>query len=197
MDSGALTFMREFARTPMSVASVAPSGEALARRVTVPVPASGDPVVVELGPGTGAFTGSIQSLLGGRGHHLALDVNERFTTLLRDRFPGVDVVTGDARDLPALLAERNLPKADVVVSGLPWAAFGPALQTEILDAVTGALHPEGAFTTFAYVHAIRSGAARRFRRQIEERFDEVVPGRTVWANLPPALVYHCRRVSRD
>ncbi|MBE1586610.1 phospholipid N-methyltransferase [Nonomuraea angiospora] len=25
------------------------------------------------------------------------------------------------------------------------------------------------------------------------RFDEVVISRTVWANLPPALVYYCRR----
>lgn len=191
--STSLTFMSEFARDPMSVASLTPSGLALTGQVIAPVPAAGEPTVVELGPGTGSFTRAIQARLGGRGHHVALDVNERFTALLADRFPGADVVTADARDLGAVLGKLGLTHADVVVSGLPWAAFRPRLQHEILDAVTAALTPDGAFTTFAYVHARWSASARAFRRELDERFDEVVLGRTVWANLPPALVYHCRR----
>jgi phospholipid N-methyltransferase len=63
----------------------------------------------------------------------------------------------------------------------------------VLDAVLQALTPHGAFTTFAYTHARGSRPARRFRRMLADRFDEMVVGRTVWANLPPALVYHCRR----
>lgn len=193
MPTNALSFVREFAREPMTVASLIPSGRALSRRVTVPVPAAGDPVVVELGPGTGAFTALIQATLAGRGHHIAVDVNERFTALLAPQFPTVDVVTADARALPALLASRGHPYADVIVSGLPWAAFGRTRQRELLEAVVTALPPAGVFTTFAYVHARWSGPARRFHRALEDRFEEVVPGRTIWANLPPALVYHCRR----
>ena len=52
--------------------------------------------------------------------------------------------------------------------------------------------PHGAFTTFAYLHALWSPPARRLRRELERTFQEVVPGRTVWANLPAALVYHAR-----
>ncbi|GAA2533874.1 methyltransferase [Winogradskya humida] len=177
----------------MAVASLTPSGRALSQRVIAPVPSSGDPVVVELGPGTGSFTRMIQSQLAGRGRHIAVDVNERFTALLGDRFPGVDVLTADARHLPATLAGLGLENADVIVSGLPWAAFRRPLQREVLDAVVASLSPGGAFTTFAYVHARWTSPARHFRRALEERFDEVVVGRTVWANLPPALVYHCRR----
>ncbi|GAA0243044.1 SAM-dependent methyltransferase [Cryptosporangium japonicum] len=192
-DSDTMPFVREFVRDPFGVASVVPSGGALARRVTAPVAASGEPVVVELGPGTGAFTRSIQAALGGRGRHVALEVNTQFTGLLAARFPGVDVVGADARNLVEVLGGLGIKRADVVVSGLPWAAFRPARQTEILGAIAGALRPEGAFTTFAYVHARWSGPARRFRRLLDTRFEEVVVGRTVWANLPPALVYHCRR----
>ena len=177
----------------MSVASVAPSSRALARRMALPIPAAGDPVVLELGPGTGAFTRTIQVLLDGRGRHVAIEVNDRFTTLLARRFPGVEAVTADARDLAEVRARRGIGRADVIVSGLPWAAFGPDLQQRLLDEVAGALAPGGAFTTFAYVHARWSGPAVRFRRALRERFEEVVPGRTVWTNLPPALVYHCRR----
>jgi len=190
------TFMNEFARSPRTVASLTPSGRVLSRQIAVSVPASGDPVVVELGPGTGAFTQMIQTTLAGRGHHVAIDVNDRFTTLLADRFPGVEVVTADARRIGVVLGERGLDHADVVISGLPWAAFGRDLRSETMTAVADALTPDGAFTTFAYLHALWSGPARRFRRLLDERFEEVVAGRTVWANLPPAFVYHCRRPRR-
>lgn len=153
----------------------------------------GQPVVVELGSGTGAFSRTIQDRLDGRGRHIALDVNERFTALLTERFPGLDAVTADARDVSAILAERGLGQADAIVSGLPWASFRHERQRELLDAVVDALSPQGAFTTFAYVHARRFIPARRLRRSLADRFEEVVLGRTVWANLPPALVYHCRR----
>ncbi|MBB5083993.1 class I SAM-dependent methyltransferase [Nonomuraea endophytica] len=170
-----------------------PSGKALARQITSPIPAMGQPVVVELGSGTGAFSRAIQERLDGRGRHLALDVNERFTALLAERFTGLDAVTADARDLAAILAERGFGQADAIISGLPWASFRQERQRELLDAVVDALSPEGAFTTFAYIHARQFTPARRFRRLLADRFEEVVLGRTVWANLPPALVYHCRR----
>ena len=195
-DSATFTFMSEFARDPMTVASVVPSGRALTRQVIAPVPASGDPTVVELGPGTGVFTDAIQERLAGRGRHVAVDVNERFTALLTQRFPRLDAVSADARDLPAILGGLGLGQADVVVSGLPWAAFEQQAQREILDAVGKVLGPTGAFTTFAYVHARGTAPGRRFRRALDETFEEVVLGRTVWANLPPALVYHCRRPRR-
>ena len=196
MSSSTLSFACEFLREPRAVASVTPSSQALSRQVSLPIPASGQPTVIELGPGTGAFTRQIQATLGGRGHHLAVDVNARFTALLGERFPGLDAVTADARELPGLLRERGLPHADVIVSGLPWAAFDAGTQRDILDALTAVLHPDGGFTTFAYVHARWSGPARRFRSALHDRFEEVVLGRTVWANVPPALVYHCRRPRR-
>ncbi|RSM53323.1 SAM-dependent methyltransferase [Actinoplanes sp. ATCC 53533] len=161
--------------------------------MTSPVPSRGQPVVVELGPGTGAFSRTIQERLDGRGRHVALDINERFTALLTERFAGIDAVTADARDVSAILAERGLGQADAIVSGLPWAVFREERQRELLDAVVDALSPQGAFTTFAYVHARGFIPARRLRRSLVDRFEEVVLGRTVWANLPPALVYHCRR----
>ncbi|GAA0228869.1 hypothetical protein GCM10009539_12840 [Cryptosporangium japonicum] len=42
-----------------------------------------------------------------------------------------------------------LPRADVIVSGLPRAAFAPGHQDDLLDAVAGTLAPDGAFTTEA------------------------------------------------
>ncbi|MDF5757147.1 methyltransferase domain-containing protein [Spongiactinospora sp. TRM90649] len=193
MPSDASLFLSQFMRSPSLVGAVAPSSRALARSVTAPVPETGDPVVVELGPGTGPFTEAIQERLGGRGHHLAVEINEPMARLLESRFPGVDVVTADAETLPDLLRERGLGSADAVVSGLPWAAFSQDHQRRLLRAVLTSMSPTAAFTTFAYVHALPLSTARRFRRLLQIAFEEVVAGRTVWGNLPPAFVYTARR----
>jgi phospholipid N-methyltransferase len=183
-----VTFLLEFARHPKTVGAIAPSASRLARRILAPVPRRGEPVVVELGPGTGAFTVGIRARLGGRGRHVAIECNRRFARTLRQRFPDLEVVLGDAAAIGSVV-----PRADVVISGLPWALFAPDRQRRIVGATAATLAPNGAFSTFAYVHAYWTPAARRFRRLLEQHFEEVVTERTVWANLPPALVHHCRR----
>ncbi|MQA25365.1 MAG: SAM-dependent methyltransferase [Micromonosporaceae bacterium] len=186
-------FLREFARNPQRTGALAPSSPELAREAVLPIPSSGDPVVVELGPGTGSFTGAIQDRLSGRGHHVAVELNPRFAELLQVNFPAVDVATDDATHLASLLADRSIERADVIISGLPWAIFPDEVQTGLMDAVTASLCPAGAFTSFAYLHALRLPPARRFRALLRETFEEVVVGRTVWQNLPPARVYFARR----
>lgn len=188
-----MSFLLEFARDPMTVGAIAPSGSALAEVATAALPRTGAPVVVELGPGTGAFTGVIQQRLAGRGRHVAVEVNARFARRLAALHPAVDVVIADATDLTAVLLKRRLDRADVIISGLPWVAFAETDQRNVLSAVVDSLAPDGVFTTFAYVHTRWAPPARRLLRSLREGFDEVLISRTVWANLPPALVYYCRR----
>ncbi|WP_246148443.1 class I SAM-dependent methyltransferase [Nonomuraea turkmeniaca] len=175
------------------IGALAPSSRRLAATMCTPIPERGEPTVVELGPGTGPFTAEIQQRLAGRGHHLAVEVNGPLAQRLADRFPAVDVAHADAARLSDLLRERGLRQADVVVSGLPWAAFPDGLQRDLLSAVTAAMCQGAAFTTFSYIHAIPLSSARRFRELLAEQFEEVVRGRTVWRNAPPAFVFHARR----
>jgi phospholipid N-methyltransferase len=193
MSNDSALFLGQFLRAPSKIGAVAPSSRRLAANVCAPIPERGEPTVVELGPGTGPFTAEIQQRLAGRGHHLAVEVNDLMAQLLAERFPTVDVAHADAARLGDLLRERGLRQADVVVSGLPWAAFPEETQRDLLRAVTSAMSPVAAFTTFSYVHAIPLSSARRFRALLAERFEEVVPGRTVWRNPPPAFVFHARR----
>jgi phosphatidylethanolamine/phosphatidyl-N-methylethanolamine N-methyltransferase len=190
-------FLREFLRAPGRIGAVAPSSHSLAEAVIAPIPHGGHPVVVELGPGTGAFTKVIQSRLAGRGRHLAIEINQRLAHLLMARHPAVEVITGDATSAPALLAAHGIAAADVVVSGLPWLAFPHATKQAGLDAVASILNANGAFTTFGYGLTRPTPPARRFRQLLQQRFEEVVIGRTVIANLPPAFVYYARRPRTD
>lgn len=184
-------FLREFARDPLHTAAVAPSSPALAAAMVEPLPSSG--VVVELGPGTGAFTRAIQEHTAGRVRHLAVELNPRWAALLERRHPEVDVVRADARTLPALLAERGVPEADAVVSGLPWVAYSPGPDGRGLhDVIVDALSDDGVFTQFAYAWTRWAPPARRQLADLRAHFADVTIGPVVRANLPPAVVYTAR-----
>lgn len=186
-------FLDQWLRTPGQIGAIAPSSSRLARAICTSIPENGDPVVVELGAGTGPFTAEIQRRLAGRGRHLAIEINPTLAQLLRSRFAQTEVIEGDARLLPSLLAERGLRHADVVISSLPWAVFEPETQELLMTAALDVLAPHSVFSTFAYAHAAPLPGARRFRELAARHFEEVVPSRTVWRNLPPAFVLHARR----
>ncbi|HJP73167.1 MAG TPA: methyltransferase domain-containing protein [Pseudonocardiaceae bacterium] len=180
-------------RKPAVVGAIAPSSAMLAQRLAEVVPTVGTPTVVELGPGTGSVSAAISARLPASGRAVAVEIDATLVDYLRRTRPELEVVHGDAADLAMLLAGAGIERADAVVSGLPWALLGKQVQERIVDQVARALAPHGAFTTFAYVHALPMSPARRFRALLRTRFDEVLPTRCVWRNTPPAITYVCRR----
>lgn len=187
------TFLQRVVRNPGLVGAVAPSSPELAAAMAAVVPSTGSPVVVELGPGTGALSRAISQRLPESGRHIAIELDSGMVEHLRAELPWLEVIQGDAAELTALLDKAGVSRADVVISGLPWAVFSAELQRKILTEVGLALSATGAFTTFTYLHATGMKSARRFRQQLESNFDEVLVTRTVWRNVPPALFYVCRR----
>jgi phospholipid N-methyltransferase len=179
-------------RKPGQIGAVAPSSPSLAGVIASVVPTAGAPVVVELGPGTGAVTTAIDARLVPGARHLAVELDPRMADFLRQAHPGLEVVEGDAAKLQALLAERGVETADAIVSGLPWALFDHDTQASILSQVAAVIGPDGVFATFAYRHGMALSAARRFRRTLHATFAEVRLTPTVWRNMPPAFVYVCR-----
>ncbi|MGH3784029.1 MAG: class I SAM-dependent methyltransferase [Pseudonocardiaceae bacterium] len=186
--------LRAFLRDPTGIAAVTRSSPALATELSVSIPHSGEPVVVELGAGTGACTGVIQHRLCGRGRHIAVEVNPTFAELLTQRYPNVEVVCGEAAGLPKFLADRGAPSADVIISTLPWAPFAPsATQPPLLATLVESLVGGGTYTQVAYTWTRWAPPARRQLRQLRASFEEVVISETIWRNVPPACVYIARR----
>ncbi len=153
-------FLSVAVRRPGTVGAVWPSSAALAGLLASVVPRSGDPVVVEMGPGTGAVSIQIARRLPAGGRHLAVEVDPVMAGGLAQRLPGLEVINADACWMRVLLAARGVYRADVVISGLPWGLFSPAVQQTILGEVLAILPPEGCFTTFAYRHAAGLDSAR-------------------------------------
>jgi phosphatidylethanolamine/phosphatidyl-N-methylethanolamine N-methyltransferase len=181
--------LREFLRNPTGIAAVTPSSAAMATLLSVAIPESGEPVVVELGAGTGACTGVIQRRLCGRGRHIAVEVNPTFAELLTRRYSTVEVVCGEAEHLPMFLADRGAPFADVIISTLPWAPFARPLLATLVESLVGG----GAYTQAAYAWTRWAPPARRQLQQLRASFEEVVISETIWRNVPPARVYIARR----
>ena len=185
-------FFAAMLRKPAQIGAVAPSSPSLAGVIASVVPTTGAPLVVELGPGTGAVTTAIDARLDPGARHLAVELDPRMAGFLRQAHPGLEVVEGDAAKLQSLLEERGVEHADAVVSGLPWALFDDVTQASILSQVADVIGPDGVFATFAYRHGMALAAARRFRRTLHATFAEVQLTPTVWRNMPPAFVYVCR-----
>lgn len=195
MVSNCARFFTAFLRQPGSMGAVAPSSRWLAARMTEGVRLDQAKVVVEIGAGTGAFTGAIQEKLHPEAAFLVVEINPDFARYLTPRFPRARVIHGSAEHLSEFLSSHGHATADCVLSGLPWAGFSNELQQRLLSSVVGALRPGGEFATFAYNHASWLPRGRRFRRLLETRFPSVRTTPMVWRNLPPAFVYHCRKMT--
>lgn len=185
-----IRFLRSFFANPVRMGAAFPSGPALAGQITDPIDFARARVIVELGPGTGAFT----RLLAQRAHPacriLALELDAQLADYVAVRYPRVEVINAAAQALPQVLAERGIRQVDAVVSGLPFANFSALQQAGVVNAVHAALRPGGSFMSYSFVHAQLLPTSRRFRRSLKELFGrlDIHP---VLFNAPPALVYSC------
>jgi phospholipid N-methyltransferase len=195
-----LQFLGRFLRSPRTIGALAPSSKWLAREMVANLENLGNSVnpanrvnpvnpvtVVELGTGTGAFTGEIVKRLRPTDRFLGVDVEPVFVERLRRRWPHVECVCASAETLPALVGQRQLEPIDHIVSGLPFASLPAETTRAILDAVGKTLRSGGTFTTFQYVHSYALPPAIVFRREMSALMGSTPSVRFVARNLPPAL----------
>jgi phospholipid N-methyltransferase len=190
-----LLMFERFLRSPRTVGAIAPSSRVLARRVVHALDLKGPVRVVELGPGTGAFTGAIAERLDPAGRLLAVDVEPAFVESVRSQWPAIECVCASAEQLETLTTDRGLMPVDHIVSGLPFASLPGATTSRILAGIERSLGLGGTFTTFQYVHAYPLPAAVAFRRQTTERLGGPPSATLVFWNLPPALVLTWRKAN--
>lgn len=209
-DAEGWMFLIEAARDLRTTGAIAPSGKALARALTEPVRAqAARPLaVLEAGAGTGAVTRALIPQLS-RGSRLDIvEANPRFATRLRHlvaTHPSLAGRPGQVDVHQTYIEQLDTDQRyDVIVSGLPLTNFTPVQVERIMTRYLELLHPGGTLSYFAYLgtRKARSLTASRAEARRHAAVDEVMTayqrtyatGRwTVWANLPPAHVWHLRR----
>jgi len=181
-----LLFSR-FLRSPRTVGALTASSRALAAAMVEHLRPGDDSHVVELGPGTGAFTGAIVDQLGPAGRCLAVDIEPAFIEQIRKRWPAVECVCASAENLERLVGERRFGPVGHIISGLPFASLPQPVTMQIIDAISRTLAPGGTFTTFQYAYAFPLPTATVFRRAMSLRMGGPPVSRLVMMNMPPAL----------
>ena len=186
------TLFWEFLKHPARVGACCPSSRTLCREITSSIGLEKADMIAELGPGTGVITEAIRRKLKPGARFAAVELDEKLASGIEARFADVTVIRGCASQLEEMLSSRSLPRADVVISGLPFAIFPDELQEKILRGVVRSLAPGGVFATFTYVQGRILPAGIRFRRKLESALPEVTTSPIVWSNMPPAFIYRCR-----
>ena len=186
-----VAFIGSFLRGPASVGALTPSSPALAKAMIAGCDLGQAETVVELGPGTGAFTGLILKEIGRRTTFIALELDEHHVKRLHREFPRAAVYRDTAANLPKYLRRHGKRHADYIISGLPWASIPHAQREEIMAAILESLAPGGVFTTFGYLLTRLFPSTRKFCRQLRKDFAVVERSKLVWRNIPPAYVYRC------
>ncbi|WP_408952042.1 class I SAM-dependent methyltransferase [Lysobacter sp. Hz 25] len=177
-----LSFFRAWLSNPLQIAAIAPSSTALARLMTSEISAGSGPVL-ELGPGTGAFTRALLVRGVPERDLILIEHSADFASLLQRRFPAARVRHMDAARL-ATLQLFETGGIGGVVSGLPLLSMSPRKVMAILCGAFGGLHPDGAFYQFTY--GPNCPVSQRILDRLGLKAKRI--GGTL-VNMPPASVY--------
>jgi len=177
-------FLSSWLRAPLQIGALLPSSKRLARAMAAQVDPRHEGLVVELGPGTGAVT---QALLC-RGVHasrlVSIERDPNFCHLLRNRFPGVQVLQGDASELQQMLNSQAMSRVNTIVSSLPLLSLPFSTQRQILRESFAAMEEDGIFVQFTY------GFRSPVHSVLQRRLGLVGhPVARVFRNLPPAVAW--------
>jgi phosphatidylethanolamine/phosphatidyl-N-methylethanolamine N-methyltransferase len=184
MNNSRLLFWRRYMHRPLGVGGVAPSGSSLARAMVETLAPSDEEVIVEIGPGTGPFTRALLAAGVAPSRLILVEFDPEFVRHLRQRFPGVTVLQGDAAQLPQLLKEQGHDKVPKILSGLPLRSMPEGVRIAISRAMATSLAAQGSLVQFSYFIAPPLAEAEVKACGLTGR-----RVKTVMANIPPAFVW--------
>lgn len=178
-------FLKNWAENPLTTGAVAPSGKALARLMASYVDCNRAGKVIELGPGTGVVTKAMLDRDVPAEKIVSIEYSENFVTLMRDRFPAVTIVQGDAYALePQTELGTDAPLASVI-SSLPLFSRPPAERRKLIERALDMLEPGAPFIQFSYALV----------PPVKPDEGDFQIDKTNWVvlNVPPARVWIYRR----
>lgn len=195
------TFATEALNNFQTTAAIVPSSRYLVRHMLEPLPLRQARTVVEFGPGTGVMTEALLQEMPAEAQLLAFEINPRFTEYLRERFndPRLILINGCAETIGEVLTQYGHKKVDAVVSSLGLAIMPNKIRQDIFQNLMPYLHEQTVVTQFQYLHGmlVHEVEVEQLQRYSAARFLRgyfgSVTQKLVWRNLPPAVVFTCRR----
>ncbi|HTL55918.1 MAG TPA: methyltransferase domain-containing protein [Candidatus Limnocylindrales bacterium] len=182
--SDLILFARNFLKHPTDVGWVLPSSPFLVDEVLKVVDWHAAKVIVEYGPGMGAFTRRVLERMRPDAKLIALEINPEFFRFLQRSFPDprFHLVKRSAADIDEVLAELGCNKADYVISGIPFTTLPHAVRDIIVRKTHSILRPNGHFLVYQFSSAVRPYLEQVFRR-VSRDFELL--------NIIPAQLFFC------
>lgn len=179
-----MKFLSSWLKNPKNVGAVAPSGPVLSRTMAALVDPSIEGPVVELGPGTGPVTAALLARGVDPRRLILVEYDRNFCVTLRNKYPDVNVIEGDAFALEQTLQGHARFPLAAIVSSLPLLNFPQQQRQQLIEAAMKLLRPRAPFIQFTY------GANSPL--PVESHLYETSASKRVWWNLPPARVWTYR-----
>ncbi len=173
-------FFRRWLANPLQMGSVVPSSRTLCRNVVTQTRCADGEVVLELGAGTGVISKALLESGLPPERLFVLEIVPDMAEHLRRVLPGVNVITGDARELPALIPESFHGRVGTVVGGIPLVLLPLAEQKRFIDAIE-AVAPGRGFLHYSYCATSPLPYRRHALRARRETWTPL--------NFPPASVW--------
>ena len=181
-----VVFMRNFFKHPRMVGSLLQSSPRLVARIADAIDFGRARNIVEYGPGVGTITTELLRRMAMNARLLAIEFNGEFVELLREAIadPRFELAHGGAHEVLALMAAHRVPRADVVVSGIPFSTMDDEMRERILRSTYRALAPEGVFIVYQYSRRVLPDLERIFGR-VEQHAE--------WRNGVPMQLFRCTK----
>lgn len=179
------TFFKGFLQHPDQVGSIIPSSR-FQEQTIVDIASIGKArSVVELGPGTGGTTQAILDALLDDARFLAIEINPEFVSLLEiNPDPRLIVHHSRSEHIEQALALYDMPRPDVVVSGIPFSTMPHKTARQILQSIWASLVPGGHFVAYQFRGHV-ADLGRKILGKPEVKVELL--------NVPPVRVYHWRK----
>ncbi len=144
-------FFSESLKNIKTVGTLTRSSKFVCRKMVSQVDFSTARTIVELGAGDGVITKHILAAMAPDARLLSFEVLPKMCELLRrikdDR---LTIVQDSAEYLGKHLEEMQLPKADAVISAIPFVAFSEEVSYRIVEAVKEQMKPGAPFIQLHY-----------------------------------------------
>ncbi|KJR99699.1 MAG: methyltransferase type 12 [Desulfobulbaceae bacterium BRH_c16a] len=147
--NGHLLFIKEFLKHPLQIGSIIPSSRFLERRIVEAAGAASVDVIIELGPGTGGITRAILRAMPRHAKLLSIEINPHFNRLvsiIEDK--RLIAHQGSAIEIKEAISRYDLDPPNAIVSGIPFSTMSHSAGSQIIEAVSSLLPPNGRFVAY-------------------------------------------------
>lgn len=182
-------FFKQWLRSPGKLGTFAPISLKLAHSAAEQIDTKDNPLVVEIGAGTGRLSRAILAR-GVNPKHLAMvELDEKLSAFLKYSMDSAyqgqvsnNVINGDARKLKELIPNSWVGNVDYVVSAVPLMYMEEEMREQIVQAALDVLHPiKGIMlhVTYSPISPLRFMEGDLITKRLV----------SLWNNMPPGFVW--------